>query len=789
MYGAPAPMRMPTPLPTSRVELKIRCKNLIDRDKTSFSDPQVFLYLFDSYTHQWSKNPHAKTECIKDTLNPVFVTGLQIDYRFEMVQRLKFVVYDIDDKKGPTMNQDFLGEVETELGSIIGARGGVKSLTLQHPKRHKSGLSRGEITIRAEEMSYSKRMLNFTIKANDLTKKGMFKTAPSAFIVIQRANENGSFSPVYKSEVVDSNDDPAWKSFSVKESIVCNGDLNRQLKIDVMSHKSSGTHTVIGTTPVFTIAELHRRQFPYVMSIPPMTGSSVLTIKSFNVTEPPTFIDFLAGGGHLNLCVAIDFTASNGDPSTSQSLHFKSPNGDNDYTRAIRSVSGILQCYDTDNMVPVYGFGARINGQVSHAFPLNGNPANPEVHGIDGVLAAYWHALTFAELYGPTNFAPVIKEVADIAKQCQARVGAYTVLLILTDGAITDMENTVNAIRKASNQPMSIIIVGVGYAQFTNMDALDGDVEGSQVTKKSRDIVQFVAARDYLPNNEHGLAAALLAELPDQFITYMTINNIKPPPPIRVDTAAMMPVPDISTAAHAAPMPGITPGMPILSVPAPGQHASPAVVPSTVPPASAAPTGLPAHAQQCPPATSQSYSSSPYPPQPYGTNPAQPAYPGYAAPSPYGAYPPQGQQFPYSAPVQPYAPPGHPQPPYYGAYPGYPPQQPGYPPQQPGYPPAGQPPVQPAYPSQQPGYSPAGQPPAQPAYPGHSPQPDSAYPVRDAAASPGQPVSAAAPVAPADSLAASVANMAISTPTNVPGQPNQPPRVNAPQLADWNKDA
>ena len=58
---------------------------------------------------------------------------------------------------------------------------------------------------------------------------------------------------------------------------------------------------------------------------------------------------------------------------------------------------------------------------------------------MDGLLAAYWHALTFAELYGPTNFAPVISAATDIAQQAEKHIGGYTVLLILKDGAITDM--------------------------------------------------------------------------------------------------------------------------------------------------------------------------------------------------------------------------------------------------------------------------------------------------------------------------------------------------------------
>ncbi len=43
----------------------------------------------------------------------------------------------------------------------------------------------------------------------------------------------------------------------------------------------------------------------------------------------------------------------------------------------------------------------------------------------------------------------------------------YFVLLILTDGIITDLDLTVAAIVRASALPMSIIIVGVGNEDFS----------------------------------------------------------------------------------------------------------------------------------------------------------------------------------------------------------------------------------------------------------------------------------------------------------------------------------
>ena len=51
----------------------------------------------------------------------------------------------------------------------------------------------------------------------------------------------------------------------------------------------------------------------------------------------------------------------------------------------------------------------------------------------------------------------------------------FFVLLIVTDGVITDMDATKQAIIENSNLPFSIIIVGVGGADFDAMEELDSD--------------------------------------------------------------------------------------------------------------------------------------------------------------------------------------------------------------------------------------------------------------------------------------------------------------------------
>lgn len=105
----------------------------------------------------------------------------------------------------------------------------------------------------------------------------------------------------------------------------------------------------------------------------------------------------------------------------------------------------------------------------------------------------------------------------------------YQTLLILTDGEIHDMDQTIDKLVKAANLPLSVIIVGVGNANFDNMNRLDGDngLYGSNGVRAARDIVQFVPFRDVNMNGEL-LAKELLAELPGQVVQYMSMIG-KPP--------------------------------------------------------------------------------------------------------------------------------------------------------------------------------------------------------------------------------------------------------------------
>jgi hypothetical protein len=69
--------------------------------------------------------------------------------------------------------------------------------------------------------------------------------------------------------------------------------------------------------------------------------------------------------------------------------------------------------------------------------------------------------------------------------------------------------------------------VGIGSSDFGNMQTLDGDsgLYSSNGKKAVRDVVQFVPFRD-VGMNPDLLAKELLAELPEQIVSFMVINGL-----------------------------------------------------------------------------------------------------------------------------------------------------------------------------------------------------------------------------------------------------------------------
>ena len=115
-------------------------------------------------------------------------------------------------------------------------------------------------------------------------------------------------------------------------------------------------------------------------------------------------------------------------------------------------------------------------------------------------------------------------------RSCNGQVvTVYNVLLLLTDGVIHDMPQTKQLLVDLSELPCSVIIIGVGNADFSMMEELDGDdgvLRDNRGRPVKRDIVQFVEYNKAVALGQ--LNEQVLREVPPQLEGHMESIGFKP---------------------------------------------------------------------------------------------------------------------------------------------------------------------------------------------------------------------------------------------------------------------
>ncbi|KAJ7978038.1 Protein BONZAI [Quillaja saponaria] len=527
----------------TQLELSLSACKLRDCDFNSKSDPMAVVY---AKNRDGKLHELGRTEVILNNLNPQWIMKVAVAFQFEVVQPLLFHVYDVDTKyynvplkSLKLKDQEFLGEASCVLSEIVTKQS--RSLTLNlHNKQGQSGLRKlGTLTIQVEETVASRTVVELIFRCTQLENMDLFSKS-DPFLRISRIVESGGSIPICKTEVVNNNLNPRWKPVCL--GLQQFGSKENPLLIECFDFNSSGNHVLIGKLQK-SVAELEQliKERSSANFVKPSTHKEhekilkgQLFVDHYHEKEQYGFLDYMASGFQLNFMVAVDFTASNGNPQNLDSLHYIDPAGRlNSYQQAIKEVGEVIQFYDSDRRFPACGFGGRtFNGTVSHCFNLNGSASVSEVEGVEGIMDAYTSALHNIALAGPTIFGPVINRAAQIAGQslCQ-NSSQYYVLLIITDGVVTDLQETIDAVVRASDLPLSILIVGVGGADFKQMEILDADnghrLESSKGRIATRDIVQFVSMRE-VHSGQISVVQSLLEELPGQFLTYMRNRDIKP---------------------------------------------------------------------------------------------------------------------------------------------------------------------------------------------------------------------------------------------------------------------
>ena len=344
------------------VKLEVKIKNINENENC-----QIQLIIFTNVSKTASKSGGKTEEGHFDssTNTMSFQKFFIMEYFFEKDQPIEFRI-----------TGSINGVVKTSLPSIMGSR----AQTINRPIEGTNGM-----ILEVKGFSYKTKMtstlnINVSMEGNDLYGKGLIYTITAKGNFDKPQNQL-----LYRSEL----NTPLKNDKSINFKLCSIPDI--YISSDGKYESSLLSIELTDVINDKKLGEYNGTLKPLINNNTKVTiDTSTSATIHFDAIKNYSFIDYLRGGMQINLWVAIDFTSSNGNPNSKDSLHYLGAQF-NQYETAIQACGNIVAYYDYDQKFPAFGFGAKFcgNPNVDHCYPLNGNPDDPEINGIDGILQTY----------------------------------------------------------------------------------------------------------------------------------------------------------------------------------------------------------------------------------------------------------------------------------------------------------------------------------------------------------------------------------------------------------------
>ena len=367
----------------------------------------------------------------------------------------------------------------------------------------------GKINLDLKEIPKDNKLKNTISEFSEIKIEFNESDNEEKFFILKNFNDGKNWRACFKSrEFIPINKSYIYGDLKLDTNILCKSE-EQEILIEIYKIYE----TIPSSIAYFTLNNINKQILIKNNSTKNQKILGQIIIKH-KLVKKKRFLDYLKEGMDINLTIAIDYTESN------------------DYEKAIYSCGKILAFYDKDQIFPVYGFGGIPPNEKENNDCFNINLTdNPNIQTLEEVIKIYKESLSKITFKGPTHFAPIMKKVMDNIQFIieNKSINYYEILMILTDGIINDMKETLKLIVDCSLLPLSIIIIGIGNSHFDDMKILDGDeipLTDFDDRVSKRDLVQFVEYEKFKQkNNKEELADEVLKEIPKQVEEYYAMTG------------------------------------------------------------------------------------------------------------------------------------------------------------------------------------------------------------------------------------------------------------------------
>lgn len=229
-----------------QLELHLSCANLKNMDTFSLTDSVAVIYLKDKkyvrYERMGDRDGDFKkvgqTELVTDSLNPVYVNSILIDYQFEETQEVQIAVYDLDDFDSPNVEQELIGSANLFLHDVVRAQGNPVTLPLKRyscvhlPRASPKGSVErlGDVIVtgverkRGSRSTYKMQFEGYGFEPENLFYKLYCQVSPDRFV------------PIFESETAHKQDHSSrypFKEAVVHSAALIRDDESRKAMIEV----------------------------------------------------------------------------------------------------------------------------------------------------------------------------------------------------------------------------------------------------------------------------------------------------------------------------------------------------------------------------------------------------------------------------------------------------------------------------------------------------------------------------------------------------------------------------
>lgn len=175
----------------------------------------------------------GRTEVVKNELSPSWTTTFVVRHCFGKDTRINVGIFDeVRKSKG----NKSMGSAQFEIGEILGSKGNVRA------KRLKPGGTLFVRVARASDLDLG--TFHLALQGQKLKNMdGMFGKSDPFFVVetfAKGAHGGRQWLPVYRSEHVMNNLNPAWKECDIPVEKLCSGDKEQPIQISVYDWEKVG---------------------------------------------------------------------------------------------------------------------------------------------------------------------------------------------------------------------------------------------------------------------------------------------------------------------------------------------------------------------------------------------------------------------------------------------------------------------------------------------------------------------------------------------------------------------